>query len=57
MGNINYDSLYKFLVLLGVIFIILPFTVLIFFTTNSFNLKITKIDLAQYIQTAQKIII
>lgn len=57
MGNINYDSLYKFLVLLGVIFIILPFTVLIFFTTNSFNLQITKIDLAQYIQTAQKIII
>ena len=56
MGNINYDSFYKFLVSLGIILVILPLTVLIFLTTNSFDLQITEADLAQYTQTAQKVI-
>lgn len=56
MGNINYDSFYKFLVSLGIILVILPLTVLIFLTTNSFDLQIAEADLAQYTQTAQKVI-
>lgn len=56
MGNINYDSFYKFLVSLGIILVILPFTVLVFFTTNSFDLQITEDNLEQYTQTAQKVI-
>lgn len=56
MGNINYDSFYKFLVSLGIILVILPLTVLIFLTTNSFDLQITATDLTQYTPTAQKVI-
>ena len=56
MGNMNYDSFYKFLVSLGIILVILPWTVLMFLTTNSFDLQITEVDLAQYTQTAQKVI-
>lgn len=56
MGNINYDSFYKFLVSLGIILVILPLTVLIFLTTNSFDLQITAADLTQYTPTAQKVI-
>lgn len=57
MGNINYDSFYKFLVSLGIILIIFPFTILIFFITNSFDLKIPEAELVKYTKTAQKVII
>ena len=56
MGNINYDSFYKFLVSLGIILVILPLTVLIFLTTNSFDLQITAADLTQYTKKTQKVI-
>lgn len=56
MGNVNYDSFYKFIVSLGIILMMLPFAVLIFLVTNSFDLYVTKTDLAQYSKTAQKVI-
>lgn len=56
MGNVNYDSFYKFIVSLGIILVMFPFAVLIFLITNSFDLYVTKTDLAQYSKTAQKVI-
>lgn len=56
MGNINYDSFYKFLVSLGIILVILPFTALIFLLTNSFDLQISELELTTYTETAQNVI-
>lgn len=56
MGNINYDSFYKFLVSLGIVIIILPLTFLTFIITNSFDLQIKEADLSKYTKTAQEII-
>lgn len=56
MGNINYDSFYKFLVSLGIILLILPFATFLFLFTNTFDLQISKIDLDTYTDTAQKVI-
>ena len=38
MDKLEYDSLHKFLVSLGLIFIALPFVVLYFFFSNDFTL-------------------
>lgn len=56
MGNVNYDSFYKFLVSLGIILVILPFTVFVFLVTNSFDLQISEADLNTYTETAQEVI-
>lgn len=56
MGNINYDSFYKFLVSLGIVLIILPLTFLTFIITNSFDLQIKEADLSKYTKTAQEVI-
>ncbi|MDE6388720.1 MAG: hypothetical protein K2L82_13055 [Lachnospiraceae bacterium] len=56
MGNINYDSFYKFLASLGIILIALPFTAILFLFTDSFNLQISEADLAGYTKTAQEVI-
>lgn len=56
MGNINYDSFYKFLVSLGIILIVFPCTAILFLFTDSFNLQISDSDLATYTETAQKVI-
>ena len=56
MGNVNYDSFYKFLVSLGIVLIILPLTFLTFMITNSFDLQIIEADLSKYTQTAQDVI-
>ena len=56
MGNINYDSFYKFLVSLGIVIVILPFAAMIFFITNSFDLQIAESDLSTYTKTAQNVI-
>ena len=56
MENINYDSFYKFLASLGLILIAIPFTVVLFLFTDSFNLQISEIDLVGYTQTAQDVI-
>lgn len=56
MGNVNYDSFYKFLVSLGIILVILPFTVFVFLVTNSFDLQISEADLITYTETAQEVI-
>ena len=56
MGNINYDSFYKFLVSIGIVMAALPVTVCVFLLTDSFNLQISETDLATYTQTAQEVI-
>lgn len=56
MGNINYDSFYKFLVSLGIILTAIPFIALICLFTNSFDLQIPQKDLATYTETAQRVI-
>ena len=56
MGNVNYDSCYKFLVSLGIVLIILPLTFLTFMITNSFDLQIIEADLNKYTQTAREVI-
>ena len=56
MGNVNYDSFYKFLVSLGIVLIILPLAFLTFMITNSFDLQIIEADLNKYTQTAQDVI-
>ena len=56
MGNINYDSFYKFLVSIGIALVALPITVCIFLLTDSFNLQIAETDLTTYTQTAQEVI-
>lgn len=56
MGNINFDSYYKFSISLGIILVVLPISVIIFLFTDSFNLQISEADLATYTNTAQEVI-
>lgn len=56
MDKINYESFYKFLVSLGIILVALPFTIILFLFTDSFNLQISEADLIGYTKTAQTVI-
>lgn len=56
MGNINYDSFYKFLVSLGIIIVIIPFATIIFLFTESFDLQIAEEELVTYTETAQRVL-
>lgn len=56
MDKINYDNFNKFLVSMGIIFIILPFSGFVFICSDSFDLLIPKDELLTYTETAQMVI-
>lgn len=56
MSNIRYDSFYKFVVSIGLLFIMLPAIVMVFLCSDSFDLYISERKLNTYTKTAQDII-
>ena len=57
MEKINFDTLYKFLVSLGIILILIPFSVFVYLCSDSFGLRISTAELETYTETAQRIIL